>query len=252
MVSIPEFLTIIKVSVTAVVAYTFASFLLSRGTNVPRSVPILAGMYLIAGLAGTRLAYRLLVDGSILPTSVLKNNGRAFRNVVLLGMTDSAESFIRLTRRGSLAGVNVVGVLDESPGRHARTVQGVKVYESLDDLEAVVNRLARKSIKVSELIVTETSPGRQRLGHIVERATSLGLKAAPIPMPDRDRAIDQPFDPGAEGDRARRPARKRPEVVADVQGIAGLINERTVLVTGAGGSIGSELCRQIARFARAG
>ena len=148
-VSIPEFLTIIKVSVTAVVVYTFGSFLLSRGTNVPRSVPVLAGMYLIAGLAGPRLAYRLFVEGSILPTSVLKDTGRAVRNVLLLGMTDSAESFIRLTRRGSLAGVNVVGVLDKSPRRHARSVQGVKVYGALPDLEAVVNRLARKGIKVS-------------------------------------------------------------------------------------------------------
>ena len=244
-VSIPEFLTIVKVSVTAVVVYTFGSFLLSRGTNVPRSVPVLAGMYLITGLAGTRLAYRLLVDGSILPTSVLRNNGRAVRNVVLLGMTDSAESFIRLTRRGSLAGVNVVGVLDESPGRHARSVQGVKVYGSLDDLEAVVSRLARKSIKVAELVVTESSPSRQRLGHIVEKATSLGLKASRIPDLTETAQLTSHsiLEPKAIelGDLLGRP-----EVVADVQGIAGLINDRTVLVTGAGGSIGSELCRQIA------
>ena len=68
-VSIPEFLSIIKVSVTAVVVYTFGSFVLSRGINVPRSVPVLAGMYLIAGLAGPRLAYRLFLEGSILPVS---------------------------------------------------------------------------------------------------------------------------------------------------------------------------------------
>ena len=75
-VSIPEFLTIIKVSVISVVVYTFGSFVLSRGINVPRSVPVLAGMYLIAGLAGPRLVYRLFLEGSILPTAVLKDPGR--------------------------------------------------------------------------------------------------------------------------------------------------------------------------------
>jgi len=75
-VSIPEFLTIIKVSVTAVVAYTFASFLLSRGTNVPRSVPCSAGMYLIAGLPARGLPIACS-RGSILPTSVLKDPARS-------------------------------------------------------------------------------------------------------------------------------------------------------------------------------
>jgi len=244
-VSIPEFITIIKVAIIAVVVYTFGSFLLSRGINFPRSVPVLAGMYLVAGLAGPRLAYRLFVEGSILPTSVLKDPGRAVRNVLLLGMTDSAESFIRLTRRGSLAGVNVAGVLDETPRRHARSVQGVKVYGALPDLEQVVNKLARKGIKVAELVVTETSPSRQRLGHIVEKATSLGIKASRIPDLTETSQLtsNSLLEPKAIelGDLLGRP-----EVATDLPGIASLINERTVLVTGAGGSIGSELCRQIA------
>jgi O-antigen biosynthesis protein WbqV len=243
-VSIPEFLSIIKVSVTAVVVYTFGSFVLSRGINVPRSVPVLAGMYLIAGLAGPRLIYRLFLEGSILPVTA-KVSRRAVRNVLLLGMTDSAESFIRLTRRGSLAGVNVVGILDEAPRRHARSVQGVKVYGALPDLEAVAKKLARQGTTVTELVVTETSPDRQRLGHIVEKATSLGLKTSRIPDLTETAQLtsNSIFEPKAIelGDLLGRP-----EIVADIKGIAGLINERTVLVTGAGGSIGSELCRQIA------
>ena len=190
-VSIPEFLTIIKVSVIAVVVYTFGSFLLSRGTNVPRSVPVLAGMYLIAGLAGPRLAYRLFIEGSILPTSVLKDSGRNVRNVLLLGMTDSAESFIRLTRRGSLAGLNVVGVLDETPRRHARSVQGVKVYGALPDLEAHRQQAGAK----------------RHQGHRARRDRDVARAAAAWPYrrkgdqprpqgfedsrPDRNRAIDQ-------------------------------------------------------------
>lgn len=244
-VSIPEFLTIVRVAVVSVVVYTFGSFLLSRGINFPRSVPVLAGMYMIAGLAGSRLVYRLFLERSILPTSVPKESRTAPRNVLLLGMTDSAESFIRLTRRGSPSSVNVVGVLDEAPKRHARSVQGVKVYGTLLDLEQVVAKFARKGTKVVELIVAETSPTRQRLGQIVEKATRLGVKTSRLPdFTETSRLTsDSLLEPKAIelGDLLGRP-----EVATDLPGIASFINEKTVLVTGAGGSIGSELCRQIA------
>jgi O-antigen biosynthesis protein WbqV len=246
-VSIPEFLTIIRASIVAVVAYTFGSFLLTRGINIPRSVPVLVGMYMVAGLAGSRLAYRLVLEGSILPASAPKVR-QTTRNVLLLGMTDSAESFIRLARRSSPASLNVVGILDEAPHRHARSVQGVKVYGSLGDLEAVMNKLARKGVKVSELVVTETSPDRQRLGYIVEKATRLGLKSSRAPdlVETSKLTSDSILEPKAIeiGDLLGRP-----EVVTDLPGIASFINRRTVLITGAGGSIGSELCRQIALLA---
>jgi len=99
-------------------------------------------------------------------------------------------------------------------------VQGVKVYGALPDLEAVVSKLARKGIKVTELVVTETSPGRQRLGHIVERATSLGLKASRIPDLTATAQLTSHsiLEPKAIelGDLLGRP-----EVIADVQASPG-------------------------------
>ncbi|MDW6020951.1 nucleoside-diphosphate sugar epimerase/dehydratase [Mesorhizobium sp. BAC0120] len=244
-VSIPEFLTIVKASLVTSILYTFGSFLVSRGFNFPRQVPVLATFYLIAGLAGPRLGYRLFLEGGILPISTLKVPASALRHVLLLGLNDSAESFIRLTRRGSLAGIRVVGILDEAPQRHARSVQGVRVYGALSDLEEVVGKLGRKGIRVAELVITEASPSRQRLGQIVELATSLGIKASRLPdlAETSQLTSNSLLEPKAIelGDLLGRP-----EVATDLPGIASLINGRTVLVTGAGGSIGSELCRQIA------
>ena len=125
-------------------------------------------------------------------------------------------------------------------------VQAVKVYGSLPDLESVVARLARKGIPVAELVVTETSPSRQRLGQIVEKATALGIKASRIADITETSQLtsDSLLEPKAIelGDLLGRP-----EIATDLPGIANLINGRTILVTGAGGSIGSELCRQCAR-----
>ena len=245
-VSVPDLLTILKASIVTVLVYTIGAFLASRGTDVPRSVLVLSVVLLILGLATPRILYRLFLERSLLLPAPMQSKHER-RNVLLLGLTDSADSFIRLTRRGGHGDIAVVGVLDEAPRRHARSVQGVRVYGALSDLESVLKRLSRKGIQVSELIVTETAPTRQRLGQVVERTTGLGLRASRIAdLTETAKLTSNSILEPREielGDLLGRP-----EVVTDTKGVAALINGRTVFVTGAGGSIGSELCRQIALF----
>ncbi len=241
-VSIPDLTTIIKATAFSVLVYTVGAFLMTRGSNVPRSVPVLTTLYMIAGLSASRLAYRLLLEHSLgFPTpSKLKEK----RYVLLYGLTDAAESFIRSTRRDVNRETGVVGILDDSSNQ-AKIVRGVKVLGTLSELEPIVARLQRSGTKVSELIVTEAAPSRERLGEIVELATRLGIKASRIPGTTEtalitDRIEPKPIDLGD--------LLGRPEVKTDLEGVASLINGKVVLATGAGGSIGSELCRQIAMF----
>lgn len=241
-VSIPDLTTIIKATAFSVLVYTVGAFLMTRGSNVPRSVPVLTTLYMIAGLSASRLAYRLLLEHSLrFPTpSQLKEK----RYVLLYGLTDAAESFIRSTRRDVNRETGVVGILDDS-SNHAKIVQGVKVLGTLSELEPIVARFQRNGTKVSELIVTEDAPSRERLGEIVELATRLGIKASRIPSTTETALITGRIEPKPIdlGDLLGRP-----EVKTDLEGVAGLINGKVVLATGAGGSIGSELCRQIAMF----
>jgi FlaA1/EpsC-like NDP-sugar epimerase len=138
----------------------------------------------------------------------------------------------------------VIGILDDRPNS-ARMVQGVKVVGTLSELEPIVAKLQRNGTKVSELIVTEATPSREQLGEIVELATRLGIKASRIPNVTETALITGRLEPKPIdlGDLLGRP-----EVKTDLEGVAGLINGKVVLATGAGGSIGSELCRQIAMF----
>ena len=78
-VSIPDLTTIIKATVFSVLVYTVGAFLMTRGSNVPRSVPVLTTLYMIAGLSASRLAYRLLLEHSLaFPTpSQLKKTARS-------------------------------------------------------------------------------------------------------------------------------------------------------------------------------
>lgn len=245
-VSIPDLVIIIKAVVIAVVIYTVGAFLLTRGDNVPRSVPVLSVLFLIAGLSGSRLTYRLLVEKSFGLAPVAARKAGARRYVLLCGLSDTAESFIRSCRREGQNEFVIVGILDEAPIHHSRVIQGVKVLGALSDLERLLAKLTKAGIAPSELIVTEKAPSRRRLNEIVETGTTAGLKVARIPEATETASVTDMLEPKPIelGDLL-----ERPEVDADLEGVARLINGRKVLVTGAGGSIGSELCRQIALFA---
>ncbi len=242
-VSLPEMLSLVKATAAAVIVYTTAAFLISRGMNVPRSVPVLTGFLLVAGLAGPRILYRLAVEGQLL-RPLGGRRDKDVRPVLVLGYTSAADSFIRASHRSAATRYHVIGLLDDKV--RSQSMQGVRIYGRLSDLESVVGRLTNQGLAPVELVVAEIQPDRQRLVEIVERATAAGLKASRIADPTNTSSVDpNALDP--------RPIELsdllgRPEVRTDIQSVASLIRDKVVLVTGAGGSIGSELVRQIAHF----
>lgn len=247
-VSIPDFLAIAKVSVVAVVTYTVLSFLITRGSNLPRSAPVLTLLFLMAGLSVSRLSYRLLMESEFFHRNKDDSTpDRRSRNVLLYGVTDNAESFIRATRRGATNGLNVVGLLDDGTINRARIIQGVKVMGDLNGLKSVVRRFEKRDIHISEVIITRAGLERHRLAEIVEQAASIGLKVSRVPDFTETSAVTSSsvLEPKAIdlGDLLGRPA-----VSTDLNEVARMINNKIIMVTGAGGSIGSELCRQIAEF----
>lgn len=247
-VSISDLIAVIKASIISVGLYTFLAFIIARGENVPRSVPILTTIFLIVGLSSVRLAYRLMIEGHFIGLPWSPNRkGKNGRKVLVVGLTHNAESFIRNTWRAGGGNYSVLGILDDAPINHSRLVHGVKVIGPLAELEPLLRRYDRAGTKIDEIVIAERQPSRQRLSEIVEQATHLGLKVTRIP--------DLTITESINGNLLLEPKPielsdllGRPEVTADVEGVAHLIANRVVLATGAGGSIGSELCRQIATF----
>ena len=247
-VSIPDLLAIVKSAALAVAIYTIGAFLLTRGENVPRSVPVLTLIYLVALQSGARLAYRVVVEQARQRhnASTRHRADRAAPTVLLCGLSDRAESFIRAARRNQA--FSIAGIVDDSRINLGRTIQGVRVLGNLDDLEQILAKLAQDGRDVSEIVVTEVSPSRQRLAEIVGRGNNCAVKVSRIPDFTEVAALssDQLLKPKPIeiGDLL-----DRPEVKADLQGVARLVQGKVVLATGAAGSIGSELCRQIAQLA---
>lgn len=247
-VSTPDLVTILKAVLLAVASYTIGAFLLTRGENVPRSVPILTLIYMTMAMVGMRISYRLALEYSRRLPRTFGTGKAAGRPILLCGLSDKAESFIRASRRRRDGMFRVAGIIDDSRINLGRTVQGVTVLGPLKDLKAVLDRLERQGINVRELIVTEPAPSRKRLMHILTQASTYGMKVLQIPGVTDMEAVtsENLLDP--------RPIELsdlllRSEVNIKPDEAEPLIRDRVVLTTGAGGSIGSELCRQIAAFA---
>lgn len=247
-VSIPEVKTLLKASVLAVLLYTVAGFLVSRGDNIPRSVPPLTMVFMLGAMMAARLTYRMLTDGSsIRGLWRARRPLQAERAVLIWGMTDAAESFIRNVQRLKPAPFSVAGILDDRERNSASSVQGVRVLGTMANLETVLAQLRFRGTDVRELVIAEQSPGRQWLRDALEAATANGLKLTRIPAIGETSSVTsatllepKPIEIGDLLGRA--------EIRADMLSVARLIGGRVVLATGAGGSIGSELCRQIAEL----
>jgi O-antigen biosynthesis protein WbqV len=248
-VSLPDMFTIFKAVMSSVIVYTVAAFLISRGENVPRSVPILTAILLMAGWAAPRVAYRLAVEGhflrGLLHRAPRPEKGR--RNVLVLGFTNKAESFIRTWLRSGTSEFNVLGVIESSLIANSGSVHGIKVIGTFEDLPAIAERLKLQGLPVTELVVAEVSPSRKRLSEIVQITNSIGMRASrisdltsPQSIADGQAVVTRPIE--------LRDLLGRQEVTTDVSRVAELIENKVVLTTGAGGSIGSELVFQIASF----
>lgn len=242
-VSVPDALAIVRGAGAGVVLYMAVAFLMIRADGVPRSFPPLAFVGLVFVQAGARFVYRVFVEHIRLSRSAVTVGGRAVPTVLLVGLSDRAESLIRASRRDRI--FDVAGILDDSHSNHGRTIHGVRVLGGLERLDRILAAFARKGRPVSELIVTEVSPSRHRLAEIVGRGTAGSVKVSRLPDMTNMAALSKEDLLRAEPIQLAD-LLDRPEVKAGLDSGLELIRGKVVLTTGAAGSIGSELCRQIA------
>ena len=148
-------------------------------------------------------------------------------------------------RRDPHAVYRVVGVLADTPSRVGREIYRVPILGTIDALEGVVAQLDRRGKRPQKLIITaQNLPGHQ-VRQLLDRADALAIPLARLPrLTDFERNLDNP-------ERALEPIALedllgRSQAVLDRDAMARLIRGRRILVTGAGGTIGSELARQIA------
>ena len=211
------------------------AILLLQLTKVPRTVLLLHPLITLLGLCMVRLSYRMLYEHT---RAQITGSDREVRRALVLGAGEAARLLLAGLHQ---EGWTVLGLLDDDPAKRGARILGVPVLGRLDDLPRL--DVLPEATHVITALPGATAAQRRRA---IELASTTGLPVLTVP------SFSELRDGTARIERVRAIEPEdllgREPVVLDEGGISETLSGKTVLITGAGGSIGAELCRQVARF----
>ena len=233
---VPRFLGAIGASTTVLLLLRM-SLPESYGMRPPYSITFFNSILVLVGLLGVRLVWRLMAEGEFAWDAAAR--GRV-RHVLLVGAGAAGNLVARELRRQGATRLGVVGFLDDDPSKQRATLQGHTVLGRIDDLPEVVRKYA-----VEEVIVSMERVQRDVIRKIVRLS-----ERAHVPtriVPGYYELIDGSLKVSKIRDVDVADLLGREETTLDGRPVVELLGQKRVLVTGAGGTIGSELVRQILR-----
>lgn len=241
--SIKELL-LIAVAVTAASVAVAVSMLLLYALNVVdsyiRSVFVIDWLLSLITVGGLRLVIRLIAEMSQSPTSGQAGTLRN-KKVLIVGAGDAGAMVVRELKKNPQLNLIPVGFLDDNPTKLKQQIHGVPIVGTIPDLTRVLDRL-----HVNEVIIAiPSAPGRiVRMVADVARLKGVPFRTMPgiYELLGGKVSVSRLRDVDISDLLRRQPTRIRDEKVGSI------LTGKIVLVTGAGGSIGRELCRQIARW----
>jgi FlaA1/EpsC-like NDP-sugar epimerase len=232
--SLPDLVRISKAVVVGALVTMVASVMVQPMPVVPRSVLVVSPLLLFLVMGGTRALYRATKEFYLY--GGLVGQGKP---VVVLGAGSAGASLARELSRSSEW--RLVGLLDDDVAKHGREVYGYKVLGSISELP----RLA-ESLKTEYAIIAIPSASVEAQRRVATLCVRAGVRAMVLPaltaLTQGQAFLSQVRHIDLEDLLGRDPVR------IDTPHVEALLRNRVVMVTGAGGSIGSELCRQILRF----
>ena len=204
--------------------------------GLPRSVVILDLILACALLGGARLARRSLAE-----RPARRAAARRLREVLVVGAGSGGQMVVRELKLNPNLGARAIGFLDDDPRKRGMRTEGLKVVGTTDEIGPICDRLAPDEV----VIAIPSAPGVLR-AKVVAACRDRGIPVRTLPT------VFELLRGGVQLTRQLREVRVedvlgRDPVVMELERVGAYLEDKRVLVTGAGGSIGAELCRQIAR-----
>jgi len=243
-VSMRDLVMILQAAALVVLFSYLALFAYNRLDTMPRTVPFINYFLLVALLAGPRLLLRIRAEGGLGSLGLTRKARGEAIPVLLVGAGAGTELFLREVDRGN-TNYQPVAILDETGKRVGRSIRGLPILGDLDDMAAIVTDLEAKRRRPQRVIVTKRELNPELLHDLLARTEKIGLPLSRVPDMG---ALETSVGTGRVEVRQVQveDLLGRPQRRLDREAMRGLIAGRRVLVTGAGGSIGSELVRQVA------
>ena len=220
----------------SLVTFLVFSFFDVHAADVPRTVWVIDGLLTLAFVAGSRMLARTIIERPQSRSIVARG-----KEVIVVGAGDAAQLVLREMLRMPALGYTPIGLIDDDPRKKNLRLHGIRVLGTTDELPHVL-----RDRRPDEVLIAIPSASGEQRARIVEIARKENVPVKTLPglneliTGDRDLAVQiRPVQ--VEDLLGREP------VEVDLEAIHSYLAGKTVLVTGAGGSIGSELCRQIAR-----
>ncbi len=209
-------------------------FLLTRLEGVPRTIFLIQPVLLVMSLGGMRFSYRMLRDHIL-------SRHQVSTQVLIIGAGNGGIRLAKDMIQNPEMQARVIGFLDDDPSKQKRTINGISVLGKTDQIPEVCEKY-----EINQIILAMPSAKKKDYQRILTLALKTNIPVKTLPkltdiLLGKSKAMQlKDIDPE---DLLGREA-----VKLDLLGLAQMINDKIVLVTGAGGSIGSELTRQIAHF----
>jgi FlaA1/EpsC-like NDP-sugar epimerase len=244
--SIPDLFSLIKATLVSSTGIILAILFIHQFQGYPRSVFIIDAALTILFIGGARLVIRIFLTQAVpanggFPLSFLASKEGGFKRLLIIGAGDAGEKMFRELRDNPNFNYHIVGFVDDDPKKLGMRIHGVPILGGVDELSRLV-----KKYDIGEILIAISSATGMEMRRIVERCKATGIKFKTIPgigeLIDGRVSIKAIRDVSYEDLMGRKPVRM------EMDRIGNYATGEPVLITGAGGSIGSELCRQIARF----
>ena len=232
--SMHEIISIFKSITISTLIIILSFFLIFRLENIPRSFPVLLFIVSLFGVTGPRIFYRFLKDK--ITKDVIKRVP-----VFVVGDSNSSESFIRLTKNQKSSPYHVIGIISDKSSSTGRRIHNVPILSSISDID-LFDKDLRKNNKLSpqKIIITDHSINSESIEKLYVFSQKNGLALGILPklsnINSKDKFVTNPI--AIEDVLGRKQKVHNPELLKDIL-------NKVVIVTGAGGSIGSEICRQV-------
>ena len=235
--STDDLLIITKATLISVILAAFAFFLTTRLENMPRSTMLIYFILLTILSGGSRITYRLIRDKTLAPI----NNINERINVLLIGASDEAEALIRSSHKPD-GPYHIIGIFDNDKSKLGRKIRGVDVIGSIEKVYETNSFIKDK--KITKIIIADKNITRKDIGLLLKYVDKIGISLARLPkISELNKAID------SKSNEARpiniEDLLGRSETRFDKNNLEEFINNKIILITGAGGTIGSELANQI-------